>query len=162
MFIFNDEGQPTAAWKARLDRQVAEAIRAHGCFLQAVGADRDRPPFCYTVGLFGIGHPELIVFGLDQFSSGHVLNWFFDRIRNGEGLTPGEIVQAPNGGPRFLVEAFPKPGAALFTANRHYRRSRMTSVPAYQLTWDVDGCFPWDEGYPYPPTLQPRPGEYVE
>lgn len=150
------------AWNDQEDRRVTETIRHYGCFLQAVEGDADGPPFCYTVGLFGIGHPELIVFGLDPESAGHTLNWFFERIRRGEDLTAGQIVCAPDGGPRFLVEIFPDPGTALYAANRHYQRPREASVPALQLTWDVEGAFPWDPGYPYPPTLQPRPGEYVE
>lgn len=150
------------AWNDQEDRVVTETIRRYGCYLQGVEGEAESPPFCYTVGLFGMGHPELIVFGLDMESAGGTLNWFFDRIRGGGDLTPGELVQTPNGGPRFLVEEFPNPGSALYSANRHYRRPREMSVPAYQLTWDVDGAFPWEPGYPYPPTLQPRPGEYVE
>ncbi|WP_425310911.1 DUF4262 domain-containing protein [Ammonicoccus fulvus] len=63
--------------------------------MQAIHGDGQGPPFCYTVGLFGLGHPELIVFGLDHESAGHTLNWFFDRIRRGEDLMPGQLVQAP-------------------------------------------------------------------
>lgn len=154
--------QQIIAWSEHVDRRVTELIRRHGFFIQAVHGDVDNPPFAYTVGLFGIGHPELIVFGLDHGSAGRTLNWFFAHIRGGEDLTPGQVVQAPNGGPRFLVEAFPDPGAALCAANRHYQRTRAESVPAYQLTWDVGGAFPWDPGYPYPQALQPRPGEYVK
>jgi hypothetical protein len=34
-------------------------------------------------------------------------------------------------------------------------------VPAYQLTWATpDQCFPWEEGGPDEPDLQPRPGTW--
>lgn len=148
------------AWNDQEDRRVTEIIRRHGCFIQVVAGDPGRPPFAYTVGLFGLGHPELIVFGLDYESAGGTLNWFFERIRAGEDLTPGGIVEPPRSGKRFLVETFPEPGALLHAANRHYRRPRQVSVRAYQLTWDVNGAFPWEPGYPYPAWMQPRPGDY--
>jgi hypothetical protein len=150
------------AWNDQEDRRVAALIRKYGCFIQAVAGEGRIPPFAYTVGLFGLGHPELIVFGLDNESAGGTLNWFFDRIGSGTDLTPGEIVRPPGARIRFLVEEFPDPGAALYAANRHYQRPREASVPADQLTWDVDGAFPWEPGYPYPDWLQPRPGDYVE
>lgn len=147
------------AWLDQEDRQVSLTIRQHGCFLQSVLGEGKSPPFAYTVGLFGLGHPELIVFGLDQESAGHTLNWFFARVRGGDDLTPGEIVNPAEAASRFLVETFPDPAGFLFAANRHYRHSDDGSVPAYQLTWDVDGIFPWEPAYPYPAWLQPRPGE---
>jgi len=150
----------TATWLDQEDRRVTDAIRQYGCFIQGVLGDGERPPFAYTVGLFGIGHPELIVFGLDHGDAATMLNWFFAHIKAGHDLMPGELVEPPLTTTRFLVEEFPNPGDALFAANRHYQRPAVASVPAYQLTWDVDGAFPWEPGYPYPPTQQPRPGNY--
>ncbi|HSK33681.1 MAG TPA: DUF4262 domain-containing protein [Propionicimonas sp.] len=149
-------------WNDQEDRRVTELVRRHGCFIQDVAGEGRQPPIAYTVGLFGLSHPELIVFGLDNESAGGTLNWFFGRIRAGADLTPGEIVEPPGSGVRFLVEDFPDPGAALYAANRHYQRPREVSVPAYQLTWDADGAFPWEPGYPCPGWLQPRPGFFVE
>ena len=35
------------------------------------------------------------------------------------------------------------------------------AVPAYQLTWALDGgIFPWDPGYACAPECQPRPGSW--
>ncbi|WP_218852278.1 DUF4262 domain-containing protein [Spelaeicoccus albus] len=155
----NAEMAQLTAWHDQEDRHVSLTIRKHGCFVQSVLGEATRPPFAYTVGLFGMGHPELIIFGLDHESACHTLNWFFERIRGGTNLSPGEIVKPADEAPRFLVETFPDPADFLFAANRHYRRSDDASVPAYQLTWDVDGKFSWDPGYPYPDWLQPRPGE---
>lgn len=150
------------AWLDQEGRHVTEIVRLHGCFIQAIHGDGGLPPFAYTVGLFGLGHPELIVFGLDIDSAGHTLNWFFDRIRSGSDLTPGEVVRPSGSDTRFLVEEFPDPGAAVYSANRFYQRPREASVPVYQLTWDANGAFPWEFGYPYSAALQPRPGQYVE
>lgn len=141
---------------------VRDCILEFGCFLQYVSADPGPEPplpsFCYTTGCFGLGHPELIVFGLDPSSAGGMLNWCFAEIKAGRVLTPGEILELGNGRARARVESFPNPGSMLFTANRFYQRPPEHSVLAYQLTWDVDGAFPEDPGYPYGPHQQPRPG----
>ena len=149
------------AWNDQEDRRVAQFIREYGFFIQAVFSEGRKPPFAYTVGLFGLGHPELIIFGLDHESAGGTLNWFFSRIHDGRDLVPGEIIEPEGSGMRFLVEVFPNPQAALFAANRHYQRPPEASVPAYQLTWDCDGAFPWEPGYTLPAWLQPRPGEFA-
>ncbi|QNP54608.1 DUF4262 domain-containing protein [Tessaracoccus defluvii] len=85
--------------------------------------------FAYTVGLFGIGHPELIVFGLDAESAYGTLYWFFDEVKRGRVLAPDEIVSPPGSDTRFLVERFPNPGSVVFAANRFHGRSRRSSVP---------------------------------
>lgn len=152
------------AWNDQEDRKVTEKIREYGCWITAVHSDGPPVPcFAYTTGLFGIGHPELIVFGMSDESAGNTLNWFFDRIRGGGDLMPGQVIEIREAnGTRFYVEDFPDPGGAVYTANRHYKRPREYSVPAYQLTYDIDGAFPWEAGYPKPPWFQPRPGEYDE
>ena len=149
-----------AAWNEQQERRVTACIREYGCFIQAVAGEREIPPFAYTVGLYELGHPELITFGLDTESASGTLNWFFGCIRDGAQLTSGEIVEPPGSDTRFLVEEFPDAGTALRAANRHYHRRREASVRAYQLTWDVDGAFPWEPGYPYSELLQPRPGHF--
>ena len=148
------------AWLDQEDRLVVDTIRKHGCFVQYVFGEGDEPPFAYTVGLFGIGHPELIIFGLDAHRSARALNHFFDQVRAGSDLTPGEVVKPWDDPVAFLVEQFPDPGATLHSANRHYQRPPEFSVPAYQLSWSIDGFFPGDDGYPLPPTVQPRPGTF--
>ncbi|KNX38862.1 DUF4262 domain-containing protein [Luteipulveratus halotolerans] len=156
-------GPQVQAWLDQQDALVRDCVREFGCFLQFVisGPAEASTGLCYTTGLFGIRHPELIVFGLDQPSSAGLLNHCFDRVREGNDLMPGEILTSPDGSTRVRVEEFPDPGGVLYTANRFYGRPDEFSVPAYQLTWDVDGAFPDDEGYPYPPHVQPLPGTFV-
>jgi hypothetical protein len=44
-------------------------------------------------------------------------------------------------------------------ANSYYRMTQ-ASVPVLQLSYDdLEGRFPWEEGYSMP-GLQPRPGEF--
>lgn len=88
------------------------------------------------------------------------LNYFFDQVRGGTDLTPGQVLSPTGANVKFWVEDFPEPGATLFTANRHYQRPREASVPAYQLTWSADGYFPGEPGYPLDPAVQPRPGTF--
>lgn len=150
-------------WLDQQDRMVRKMIREYGCFLQYVsgghGASRGTP-FCYTTGLFGLGQPELLVFGLDQLSSAGLLNHVFALVRDGRELVPGEELEFAGHDERYLVEKVPNPGEILLTANRHYAGALVKSVPAYQLTWSVDGAFPWEPGYPYRPESQPRPGTF--
>jgi hypothetical protein len=55
----------------------------------------------------------------------------------------------------------PNPWQIVLGANRHYRRSNEVSVPAYQLTYDdIEGRFPWEDGYSNAAWIQPRPGTY--
>ncbi len=160
----------TLAWLDQEDSQVAAVIRTHGCYLQHVGGGgcsypgccgeaSDGPPFTYTVGLFGIGHPELLVLGLPARTAGLVLNDLFGRVRSGDDLVPGQLLTVA-GWPRRVVEELPNPGDILLTADRFYRRPPEAPVPAYQLSYDdPDGRFPWEPGHAEP-ALQPRPGTF--
>jgi hypothetical protein len=80
------------AWLDQEDQHVAQTIRKHGQFIQLVGGDpSDVPPsFAYTVGLFGLGHPELVL-----LSAGHatcaLLNDLGARIRAGDNLIVGSL-----------------------------------------------------------------------
>lgn len=156
----------TQDWLDQKDRHVAETIRRHGCYIQYVTGctcgDCDEPtPFAYTIGLFGLGHPELLVFGTDPHTAAGLLNALFARVGAGSDLTPGEIVTFPDWPHRVLVEECPNPGEIAFSANRHYRRPDAASVPVLQLTWDDrHGRFPWEAGYSVPAGVQPRPGAF--
>ncbi|WP_109474626.1 DUF4262 domain-containing protein [Ornithinimicrobium cavernae] len=116
-------------------------------------------PFCYTTGLYGVGHPELVVLGLPQDVSMALLNTAAHQVTgHHQDLVPGQLV--PHLSLAVLVEEIPNPGMVVFEANNYYRRPFLESVPAYQLTWaDPQGRFPWDEGHEGP-WAQPRPGTY--
>lgn len=155
------DGPEVAAWRDQYDRMVADNIRRHGVHLQFVlgGPDRCPPSFAYTVGLFGIGHPELVAVGLCHHSSGAMLTVLARQIREGRVLLPGEVVASPDGTGRAFIEICPNPGEILFCANDHYQRPDDFSVPALQVTWtDDDGMFPWEPGYALAADVQPRPG----
>src|SRR5262245_45910996 len=74
---------------------LRETIRRHGWALQAVLGDEDSPPFVYTVGLSGFGHPELIVFATAQTAAARLLNELGELVRRGLRLSAGERVGVP-------------------------------------------------------------------
>lgn len=152
-----------APWLDQEDRRVSQNIRTHGCSIEYVfpcEGDEVPTPFCYTIGLSGLGHPELLVFGLDYPSAAGLLNHVFALVAAGRDLVPGELLTFEGHDETYLIEDVPNPGEIIFAANRYYGRPALASVPAFQLTWSVNGTFPWDEHYPYPPHSQPRPGDF--
>ena len=154
----------TQAWLDQEDRHVAGIIRRHGCFIQYVsgctcGECEEETSFAYSVGLFGLGHPELLILGVQQETAAGVINDLFARVRGGSDLVPGQLLTFDGWPHRIVTEEVPNPGRIVFAANRHYRRPDEASVPVLQLTWDdKHGRFPWDEGYSVPLRVQPRPG----
>jgi hypothetical protein len=160
------------AWRDQADARVTECVRTYGVYIQYVGgctcvvpgcgcAADDRPPFAYTVGLFGLNHPELVTVGLSVEASAEVLNNLTGRVMDGQNLIPGALLGFEEWPHSMVPEVLPNPGEILYIANRFYRRSGHTSVPALQLSYDDRaGRFPWEEGYA-DLDLQPRPGTWA-
>lgn len=160
------------AWIDQEDAHVAHVIRRQGWFIQYVGGhecsrpdcstevDPLEPPFAYTVGLFGLGHPELLIFGVTPETAASVLNDLGERIRGGEDLIPGQLITFERWARRVITEEVPNPGEIVFSANRFYQRPDEASVPVLQLSYDDrEGRFPWDDGHTAP-HMQPRPGTF--
>ncbi len=162
------------AWLDQEDRRAADIIRKYGALIQYVGGDActcceagrgdvtaaSEAPFAYTVGLFGIGHPELLIVGVDPGAASGALNDVAKRVRRGRDLVPGEMLAFDHWAHRVIVEQVPNPGEIALAANRFYQRPAEYSVPLLQLTYDDDeGRFPWDDGYTNPAGVQSRPGE---
>jgi hypothetical protein len=152
----------TLAWLDQEDAHLAQTIRAHRWAVQYVGAGdaADEPAFGYTIGLFGLGHPELVVVGLSPDLAHHLLDRVALAVVEGRDLLAGEVLTWADHESGVLVETLPLPGDVVLSANRFYERPVEYSVPAYQLTWGHDGSFPWEDGHPCAPTCQPRPGTW--
>lgn len=153
----------TIAWLDQEDAHLAQTIRTHRWAVQYVtrGEDSDEPPFGYTVGLFGMGHPELVTVGLSYADAGGLLNKVGAMVLDGDQLVPGQVLEDDDGTPVISVEQLPNPGDVLYSANRFYQRPDEFSVPAFQLVWALDGgIFPWDAGYPCEADCQPLPGTW--
>lgn len=159
------------AWLDQEDARVKSVIRRHGWAIEYIGGgccsvpdcdggDDEGPPFAYTVGLFGLGHPELLVFGLDPETTSFLLNELGNRVRGDESLIPGQMLMFDDWEHRVVPEEVPNPGEIVFSANRFYQRPAEYSVPVLQLSYDdFQGRFPWEEGHASPET-QPRPGTF--
>lgn len=161
----------TDAWRDQQDAHMMAVIRRRGWMIHYIGGSHcsrpgcdpepsDQPPIAYTTGLFGLGHPELLVVGLDPETTSLVVNALAHRVKAGDTIMPG-ILHTVAGWPhRIVPEPVPNPGDILFLSNVFYQRPPEHSVPALQLTYDDDsGRFPWDEGHAEP-HRQPRPGTY--
>lgn len=162
------------AWFDQDDAHITSIVRRFGWYIQYVGGEScacpkcngtstskdDGPPFAYTVGLFGLGHPELLVFGLGPETTTGLLNELGGRIRGGAQLMPGEIITFQQWPHRVVPEQVPNPGEIVFGANHFYQRPAESSVPVLQLSYDdFEGRFPWYPDYSAP-DMQPRPGTF--
>jgi hypothetical protein len=153
----------TLAWLDQEDAHLAQTIRAHRWAVQYVGPGEapTEPAFGYTIGLFGLGHPELVVVGLSPEGTHGILGRVAETVADGRDLVAGELLTWLDWDGRLVVEGMPNPGDVVLGANRFYERPAEHSVPAYQLTWaHADGLFPWDEGCSCGPDCQPRPGTW--
>lgn len=162
----------TQAWLDQEDARVTDIVRRYGWFIQYVGGglctypgcecgETDRPPFGYTVGLFGLGHPELLILGVDPNTAGRVLNDLGERVRSGATLMVGQMITFDWWANRIVPEQVPNPGDIVYSANRFYDRPPEVSVPVLQLSYDDgEGRFPWEESYAVA-DKQPRPGTFT-
>lgn len=151
------------AWLDQEDQRTAQIIRKNGVYIQYVGGDtrESAPSFAYTVGLFGVGHPELLVFCVPQSIASALLNEVSSQVRGGRDLVCGEVLEFDDWAHRVTVEKVPNPWEIVFAANRFAQRPDEMSVPVFQLTYDDrGGRFPWESGYANPAWFQPRPGEF--
>ena len=90
-----------------------------------------------------------------------MLNDLGERVRSGENLISGQLVDGEGWNHKVVLEEVPNPGEIVFSANRFYQRPAEFSVPVLQVTYDDDqGRFPWDEGHDASCGRQPRPGEF--
>jgi uncharacterized protein DUF4262 len=160
------------AWLDQEDARVAAAVRKHGWFIEYVGGrsctapgcdcaeDGDGPAFAYTVGLFGLHHPELLIFGVPPDVAFGVLNNLGSRVKAGEALLPGQLLTFREWPHQVMPEPVPNPEDIVFGANRYYQLAYGSSVPVLQLSYDDTwGHFPWEDQYAAR-ELQPRPGAF--
>jgi hypothetical protein len=114
----SDRSPRSTHWADQYDAWQRETIRRHGWALQGLDGDEDGPPYVYTVGLSGFGHPELIVFATAQAAAARLLNELGELVRAGRTLVAGQRVVAPSGDVHLL--AFPEAEHWLFAADDLY------------------------------------------
>ena len=73
------------------------------------GEEPGEPPFGYTIGLFGFGHPELVIVGLGCDNTHGILQRVAGMVRHGRNLVPGELLTFDDWGGRG-PDCQPRPG----------------------------------------------------
>ncbi len=105
----------TTAWLDQEDAHLARLVRQHRWAVQYVGPgdEDDEPSFGYTISLFGLGHPELVLVGLGADTTHGVLQRAAEEVAAGRDLVPGEVITWDDRAGRLYVEASPNPGAVV-------------------------------------------------
>lgn len=122
--------------------QVAQNIARQGVHLVHVGESCSCPGctadpepvsarFGYTVGLTEVGHPELLVRGLDARETAEVLSGWSRAVRDGTQLAVGHLLCEGPGGHRW--EVLPANGRELIWACEYYGRPAHDPGPALEL-----------------------------
>nr|WP_281175023.1 DUF4262 domain-containing protein [Knoellia subterranea] len=142
------------------DRRSIDTVLQHGWQVLMVSDECDcshegehshaqaGPDFAYTVGLgHRCGHPELLISGLDPTVMHHVLNDVAQRVMDGRGLKPGDVLEGVLLGVPVVVEAVnaeASRGTVTWSGWFHRRRPE-----ALAIVWpSTHGVFPWQPGAP--------------
>jgi hypothetical protein len=149
---------PVAAGAEQDDSQVLRdlnrVVEQFGwAVLHGGGAPGD-PRWSHTVGLTGLGHPEVIVMGLPFEAGETYLNLVGEAVRAGARFTPGTTTTALTDADSPVVFLAVSDTGRLAVAEQFYG-----SVEALQLVWpDSAGTLPWEDGHRNPPQAQPLLG----
>jgi hypothetical protein len=124
---------------------VRGIIDRSGWFIQVVERERWRPGFAYTVGLTGLGRPELVVTGQRPREAGTLLNSVAHHLvcHDGGGLRAGGRLPLSDH-PEIEVVRVAEPTVHLVMASRIYG----PDVRGHQLVYADDrGRWPWETGF---------------
>ncbi|WP_199434577.1 DUF4262 domain-containing protein [Qaidamihabitans albus] len=147
---------PAARPSERPDDWLCDTIDAFGWAIQYVVGDEGAPPFAYTIGLSEYRHPELILFGTDQYTAGGVLNALGKRVRHRRPPGTGAPLTLDGWPHRVHLVRVPDSSGFLLGANFRYRAPGGPPVPALQVVHDdLWGRFPWESGYGMDRARQP-------
>jgi hypothetical protein len=130
------------------DRKLLADVAGHGWHVVGVLEDDEGPGYAFSVGMFHtLGHPEILLMGLQHSVAHRLVNDMGDAIRRGERYEPGQKYDG-------LAAGFPL--AFVSRARRYYREYlgyalwlyQGPEFPALQCVWpDKAGKFPWEPGY---------------
>lgn len=145
------EGADRAERLALARQQIADNIERVGWHVTAVFPTDDgnlKFYFAYTVGLWTIGHPELIVFGLQPETAHAIFATAYERISQGNHFHDGDLVTdlVQNGFPiYFRTVPNDDPDYPLGTATDYYGH-RNYKVLQLVLS-DTQKRLPWEPNY---------------
>ena len=140
---------------AQVLRDLRQVIDRFGwAVLHGGGSAPDDPRWSHTVGLTGLGHPEVIVVGLPFEAGETYLNLTGEAVRAGARFTPGTRTTALTDADSPVIFLHAEDTGRLSVVEQYYG-----SVDALQLVWpDSTGALPWEAGHRNPPHAQPLLG----
>ena len=156
--------RPDASYD-ELDRRTIDSVLEHGWQVILVADDAacsdpehhdhsaddegdPGPAFAYTVGLgHRLGHPELLMSGLDRHVMHRALNDIADRIMNGRRLSPGDALEHVLAGVPVAIEQVADDGLRdTVTWSGWFHRRKPAALA---VVWpDRNGVFAWQPGAP--------------
>ena len=96
--------------------------------------------FGYTIGLTGIGQPELLLRGHDSHRTAAVLGRWAEAVAEGDRFAAGHLLCEGPGGPCWRLVPVPDPGATLLWTAHYYRRPRWPAIQALELVATDEPC----------------------
>jgi uncharacterized protein DUF4262 len=131
---------------------IRSAITNYGFAVQGVSASWHEPGWAYTIGLHTHGLPELIVVGGMSPADQHcAIDELARRTLDGDVIEPGRVdSDVIDGFDVTYVEVVDTGTDWFAVANR-----LQSGFRALQVVWpDLDGRFPWEDGYDIPVEYQ--------
>lgn len=123
---------------------MQQLMADHGWAVQYVGPGDGEPQYCYTVGFYQHGLPELVVFGPTARGGQEMLNRLGDRVKAGQRYADGDVVRDLTTKELRLMEVLDS-REHLTVAHLLSRSER--PLPALQVIYaDRDGRWPWQPG----------------
>lgn len=132
-----------------LESQIDEFINSTGFATICIGAERDSPPFAYTVGLTETYDcPEFLIFGVGDQVAVPVFQAIVSRIKKGERFVDGNVLEQILNVP-CVVKAVNDEVGLKYALNVSARYVGSGRSPAFQqiVYPDEAGRFPWVDGY---------------
>lgn len=147
-----NDRKPEDRW-AELIAKEDGFIQGYGFFHHLVFGDEDNPGFIYTTGLSEKGKPDMIFVGSSRPNSAGYLREIIAHMLAGGEIQPGRIEPEtdlnPYRVPMFVLDATAKLETHAYGVHRRLRRvgSTMPARLMQVVMPDLDGRFPWDDGY---------------
>lgn len=133
------------------DLRVRADIERYGWHVALVPPDEATPGavgWAFTIGLEQtLGHPELVVFGLESALAHGLLNRAAASVRRGWRFAPGQRYDGLLEGYACAAREIDRRWHGVFLGNAqwHYRGDRFSAL---QLFWpDPAKRYPWEEGF---------------
>lgn len=109
---------------------VGEHCECDGCDAPSLPvAER----FGYTVGLTGLGEPELLLRGQDALTTARVLGHWAEAVTEGDRLAAGHLLCEGPDGRRWELREVPRAADTLLWTAHYYRRPSAAPIRALEL-----------------------------